>query len=301
MYILNESEILEAIVLFSHGSLLCGVGETLKIHAERLSNRNLAPIIEIGFLNYSEPSFLQAVTACAERGATRITVLPYFLAPGYFVNTALPKSVNEAKLQYPELEFVTAEPIGYNQALASAIVESAARARPKEFWYEDRDRALQSCRMLESCPLYPPSGCPKLISSSPLNGERQVDARSNSLEDAALLALVHGSPTASANDQFFEILEEIKASALFAHVQQGFLECNEPSIPAAIDLCAATGVKKILVVPYFLHTGKHVVKDLPTLLSEGSLRHPDVEFFMGDFLGRSSIITDILAKRMIST
>lgn len=291
---------MEAVILFSHGSLLCGSGETLDFHAERLRNRFPTIIIEIGYLNYSDPAFNEAVAACLSQGADRITVLPYFLAPGYFVNKALPKSVKEAQAVYPSLQFVIAEPIGYDQALASAIIESAAKARSKEFWFEDRDLALQQCRIQERCPLYSSTGCPKPLRKPDVNAESEC-VRSNSFHDAALLALVHGSPTASANDEFLQVLEVIKTGHQFAYVQQGFLECNEPSIPEAIDLCAAAGVKNILVVPYFLHTGRHVVKDLPELLADGSMRHPGIELYLGDFLGRSPIITDILAERLFST
>jgi sirohydrochlorin ferrochelatase len=51
-------------------------------------------------------------------------------------------------------------------------------------------------------------------------------------------------------------------------------------------------------VPYFLHTGKHVADDLPALLDAGRQQHPDVAFRMGDYLGRSERLTEILADRI---
>ncbi len=50
-------------------------------------------------------------------------------------------------------------------------------------------------------------------------------------------------------------------------------------------------------MPYFLHTGTHVAEDLPALLEEGRARHPGIEFRMGDYLGRSERITEILSER----
>ncbi len=114
---------------------------------------------------------------------------------------------------------------------------------------------------------------------------------------SALLILVHGSPRPSANDDMFRVLEEIRKRGSFSIVKAGFLECNTPSIPEAIDQCVELGADVIVAVPYFLHTGSHVADDLPGLLEEGQNRHPQIKILMGKYLGESSIVTDILADR----
>jgi sirohydrochlorin ferrochelatase len=117
----------------------------------------------------------------------------------------------------------------------------------------------------------------------------------------ALLVLVHGSPRPIANADMFAVVEDLKArpdaAALFPIVQVGFMECNEPTIPEAIERCVADGATEIVAVPYFLHTGKHVCDDLPTLLEEAQARYPEVAFRLGDYLGLSPRLTDLLAAR----
>ncbi len=113
----------------------------------------------------------------------------------------------------------------------------------------------------------------------------------------ALLVMVHGSPRPVANGDMFRVVEEVKARNVFDHVAVGFMECNEPTIPDAVDACAATGAERIVAVPYFLHTGTHVADDLPTLLEEARERRPHVQFQMGRYIGASPILTDILAAR----
>ena len=113
----------------------------------------------------------------------------------------------------------------------------------------------------------------------------------------ALLVMVHGSPRPIANADMERVVEIIRTRGVFPIVQIGYLECNAPLIGDAIDACVAQGASKILAVPYFLHTGTHVAEDLPALLEEGHARHPTVEFRLGDYLGRSERITDILADR----
>jgi sirohydrochlorin cobaltochelatase len=151
---------MNAVVLFAHGSLLCGAGEALKAHAERLRARGIAPIVDIGYLNYSEPRFAEAVAACAAQGATRIVVQPYFLVPGKFVRTDLPAAVAAAQTAFPNLAFVIAEAIGYDEMLADALIESARKAAPPECWGDDLERAAQFCRASAQCPLYGTSACP---------------------------------------------------------------------------------------------------------------------------------------------
>lgn len=114
----------------------------------------------------------------------------------------------------------------------------------------------------------------------------------------ALLVIAHGSPRPIANADLYRLLDLCRERGSFQIVQEAFLECNDPTIPDAIDLCAASGPAEIVAVPYFLHTGKHVADDLPTLLEEGQRRHPGITILMGEFIGRSSKVTGILEKRL---
>ncbi len=117
----------------------------------------------------------------------------------------------------------------------------------------------------------------------------------------ALLVLVHGSPRPVANETMFDVVETLRTRPdvrdRFPIVAVGFMECNEPNIPDAINQCVADGATSLTAVPYFLHTGTHVCDDLPTLLEEAQVRHPHVHFRMADYLGLSPRLTDLLLVR----
>ena len=117
----------------------------------------------------------------------------------------------------------------------------------------------------------------------------------------ALLVMVHGSPRPIANEDMFRVVAAFKArpdaAARFPIVEVGFMECNEPTIPHAIDRCVEQGADTVTAIPYFLHTGTHVCDDLPTLMEESEARHPQVTFRLGDYLGLSPRVTDLLAER----
>ena len=153
---------MDALILFSHGSLLCGAGEALEAHAERLRARGEFGLVDIGYLNYSEPPFLDTGARLVEAGATRIVVAPYFLVAGYFVTSSLPKCLNEARARYPEIRFVVAEALRHDAGLADALLDAARSARSAEHWREPLIRAAAACRPSPQCPLYGTPACPKV-------------------------------------------------------------------------------------------------------------------------------------------
>lgn len=149
-----------ALILFSHGSLLCGAGETLKQHARRLRERGPYVAVEIGYLNYSAPPFEEAVERCLAAGAARLIIVPYFLVPGKFVQIDLPPRVAAARLAHPKTEFILARAIGYAEAMADAVLQVSASARPPERWRDDLHSAFQFCEAREDCPLFGTALCP---------------------------------------------------------------------------------------------------------------------------------------------
>lgn len=117
----------------------------------------------------------------------------------------------------------------------------------------------------------------------------------------ALLIMVHGSPRAEANADMFRVADLVRERGVFDRVQVGFMECNAPDIPTAIQTCVSEGAERIIAVPYFLHTGTHVADDLPGLLEDAQARYPHVQFALGRYLGASPRLTDILAARAQAT
>lgn len=113
----------------------------------------------------------------------------------------------------------------------------------------------------------------------------------------ALLLMVHGSPRPQSNEVLFRVAEEIRTRHVFDIVTVGFMECNEPDIPTAVRDCVAQGAREIIAVPYFLHTGRHVAEDLPSILEQARAEYPDVRILMTTYLGHSQTLTSLLARR----
>lgn len=156
----NEALPKEAIILFSHGSLLCGAGENLRRLAEDMRGRGDAEIVEVGYLNYSEPAFEVAFERCVKAGATRITVVPYFLVAGKFVQVDLPPKIEAMRAQYPQVELLLAQAMRFHEGLADALLTCAQKAAPPAHWRDILNTAPQFCRADSRCPLYGEPQCP---------------------------------------------------------------------------------------------------------------------------------------------
>jgi len=152
---------MDALILFSHGSLLCGAGEALDAHAGRLRRTGRWGMAEVGYMNYSEPTFTDAVVKCEVQGATRIVVLPFFLVPGFFVTKSLPEHIAKAQADFPRLEFIVADALGFDERLADALIEAAQNPLGPGEWRDDLTAAARGCRARPDCPLYGTPDCPR--------------------------------------------------------------------------------------------------------------------------------------------
>ena len=148
-----------ALILFSHGSLLCGAGCSLEAHAARIAATGRFLAVEPGYLNYSEPTFAEAVDRCVAKGARHILVLPYFLVPGRFVTQDLPRAMEAVRATHPGVEFRVAAPIGFHASIIDAVLELARSAAPLAQRLERELGIPELCRALPACPLYGTSHC----------------------------------------------------------------------------------------------------------------------------------------------
>src|SRR4051794_13418380 len=95
----------EAVILIGHGSLRSASGASMIRIAARLRERNVAPMVEAAFLNYSRPTLAETVEKVATGGVTRITVQPYFLIAGVYVQNDLRALIAEVNAQFPAISF----------------------------------------------------------------------------------------------------------------------------------------------------------------------------------------------------
>jgi sirohydrochlorin ferrochelatase len=114
----------------------------------------------------------------------------------------------------------------------------------------------------------------------------------------AILLMAHGSRIPDANATVDEIARMVQEMTGHEIVEVSFREQHRPNIQQGIDACVARGAERILLVPYFLYMGAHVLEDLPEELTEARKRYPDVEMAMGRHLGAHRKLAEIVTERI---
>jgi sirohydrochlorin ferrochelatase len=120
----------KAAILVGHGSLRKASGAAMIRLAALLRKEGAFPVATAGFLNFSQPTFMDAVARCVRKGATEIFVQPYFLISGYYVRVGLPKLLAEARAAFPEITFHLAEAFDDHPALVELTHKRALAADP---------------------------------------------------------------------------------------------------------------------------------------------------------------------------
>lgn len=113
-----------------------------------------------------------------------------------------------------------------------------------------------------------------------------------------MLLLGHGSKAIGANDGMYQIAATLKTTGQFYLVECAFLEVNKPDIATGLTNCQEAGAKRIVIIPYFLHFGSHVQRDLPNIISGWQEHNPAIEIIMGQHLGFSPLLVSLVQERI---
>lgn len=109
------------IILVDHGSrrdesnqMLLDVVDAYRKHANW-------QIVEPAHMELAEPSIATAFARCVEQGATKVVVLPYFLAPGKHWYEDIPRLAAEAAEAHSSIDHVVTTPLGIHELMLKII------------------------------------------------------------------------------------------------------------------------------------------------------------------------------------
>lgn len=116
----------------------------------------------------------------------------------------------------------------------------------------------------------------------------------------ALQLIAHGSRRAEANADLEHVAAEVRTRGRYPVVQVSFLELAEPDIEGGGALCVEAGASDVILLPYFLSPGKHVVEDLTAARDRLAARFPAVRFTLAEPLGRHPLLIDVVEQRALA-
>jgi sirohydrochlorin ferrochelatase len=119
--------------------------------------------------------------------------------------------------------------------------------------------------------------------------------------DEAVILLGHGSRVPEAGKDMERVAARLREKYGYRLVEICFMSRLGPHFPEVFEKCVSLGAGKVLVIPYFLHSGLHLVLDLPEMLQEQAERFPDVSLQMGRGFGFDEMIVDLVRTRIEET
>jgi sirohydrochlorin ferrochelatase len=119
----------------------------------------------------------------------------------------------------------------------------------------------------------------------------------------ALLLIAHGSRRQQSNDEVIELADKLKKNSdgQYDIIHAGFLELAETLIPDGIKKCVDDGATSIVILPYFLNSGRHVIEDIPEIVNSTKSLYPEADIKIAPHLGASELMMDLLISSANST
>lgn len=122
--------------------------------------------------------------------------------------------------------------------------------------------------------------------------KNKVAATRNSTD---ILIIGHGSKDPDARSSLKYVADGLEP--LYRNVNYCFLEIEEPNIQQGIDACAKNNPEFLVVVPYFLHKGAHVKRDIYEDLNPAIASSGIKKIFLSEHLGTDDKMVDLVLER----
>lgn len=96
-----------------------------------------------------------------------------------------------------------------------------------------------------------------------------------------------------------DLARDLAHEGVYSTVICAYLEIARPTIEEGLQTLVGKGARDILILPYFLLTGRHVTQDLPRLVSDANRRlRGRVNITLCPYLGYDRGILSTAKKRL---
>lgn len=113
-----------------------------------------------------------------------------------------------------------------------------------------------------------------------------------------LIIAAHGSRKESSNLEVIKLAGNLsgKLAGSYDNVVPAFLQFAEPLLSSQIDGVVSGGAQQVVIFPFFIGSGSHILKDIPALVGKARNRYPDVRFDVTRHLGGLEAIADVIVS-----
>lgn len=120
------------------------------------------------------------------------------------------------------------------------------------------------------------------------------------MAETGVIILAHGSSKGqNVSEIMTRVCHSVKARiGTGAKVIWAALQFNHPSLAEAVDACVEEGVRRVVIMPYFLFEGMHITHDIPAIIDDIRRKNAAVEIIVTRSLGYEESLTDLVTKRL---
>jgi sirohydrochlorin ferrochelatase len=110
----------------------------------------------------------------------------------------------------------------------------------------------------------------------------------------AIILLGHGSRVPEAGKAMTRVAKRLKEKFGYPLVEVCFMSRLGPHFPETFAKCVHRGASRVVVIPYFLHAGLHILLDIPEMMQEEAKKYPQVQLIFGRSLGFDESLVDLV-------
>jgi precorrin-8X/cobalt-precorrin-8 methylmutase len=120
---------------------------------------------------------------------------------------------------------------------------------------------------------------------------------------AGIVILAHGSRGERGTVEVPETLKKVTESLKTllpsgVEIAGAALRFNHPSLKEAVEALILSGVNRIVILPYFLFSGRHITEDIPHLMEMLESQYPEVQFTAANTLGNDELFVGLVVDRI---
>jgi len=117
----------------------------------------------------------------------------------------------------------------------------------------------------------------------------------SSKKEIDVLLIGHGSKDPDAKTSLQYVIDGLKDS--YRNVTHCWLEIEEPNIKQGVEVCTSNKPNVLIIVPYFLHRGAHVKRDIYEDLNPAMEKSGIRNIFITEHLGTDDKLIDLVIER----
>ncbi|MDR3222476.1 MAG: sirohydrochlorin nickelochelatase [Methanobrevibacter sp.] len=231
------------VILISHGSSLPFASDVFSEIAVKFKKVINCPV-EIGYLEFSKPTILQAVDNLSLKAVDKIIAMPIFLADGIHTLVDIPLILGMEKKEN-------------DPRFLNGVYPDDHYLNHLESFSFDGEIVLLDC-------IGPDPLILQILKSKVDDVFINSDILNN--ENTGIVLVSHGSRLNYNSEFVNELLRMFKDETDYK-ATIGFMELANPSIPVAInEFLKNNNFENLIVVPVFIAHGMHTKRDIPKIL-----------------------------------